>query len=160
MINNKCAFVIIALFVGCALLPLDHVAQATTPTTECNKQKPSIEEAFNEASLIFIGRVKQKYNNPPLRKGFSEITFDVQNGIKGTDELPTLTAIIYTPADDSQCPYEFYIGSDYLVYATGTIAFYKTNSLTRTTNIETALKANEISALRKLAITENARAKE
>ena len=138
--------ILLMFIVVCA--PTKGIAQ--NHTNNCRKEKLSISDAFNEATLIFVGRVKQ-ISNSPLRKGFVEVIFDIQTGIKGTDELPTKTAMIYTPVEASQCNYNFFKGSDYLVYATGTLAFYKTDSLTRTNNIEIAAKEREITKLKEFA---------
>jgi hypothetical protein len=110
---------------------------ATALACTC-EDKPSLDEAYNKASLIFVGQVKARANHP-LREDKVEFRFAVTRKIKGFEEVNGSTVFIYTPRDHEYCGYRFQEGQDYLVYAEGTPANFRTTACTRTDVLDKAL---------------------
>ncbi|MCC6219612.1 MAG: hypothetical protein IT291_00040 [Deltaproteobacteria bacterium] len=117
----KSILAVLFLSVSTFSLPLQALACSCT-------EPASIEQAFNEASLVFLGRVKKIRENP-LRKGQREVTFAITTLFKDDTETEQKLeqVLIYTPMDEAMCGVNFAIEFDYLVFANGTPAHYKTN---------------------------------
>ena len=112
-------------------------AQCTCPAP------PSLEKAFDAATLVFVGRVEDKRINP-LKKGDYEIKFQVSRKLKGFEDLPTSNVLVYTakeiaPGKIGDCPFNFIVNGEYLVYATGAPAYLKTSSCARTALLDKSL---------------------
>lgn len=102
--------------------------------------KPSIEDAFEEASLIFVGMARENTVNP-LKKNDREVKFKVTRKLKGFEEVPGSgdSVIVYTPDSPTRCGIQFGDGLDYLVFAKGNPAYYQTTSCTRTDVLDKVL---------------------
>lgn len=100
--------------------------------------KPDVSQALDDASLVFVGRVVSKSVNP-FRPEEQEVKFTVTRKLKGFDEIGANTVLVYTPRDHEYCGYKFGEGLDYLVFAVGSPAHFKTTSCTRTEVLENAL---------------------
>lgn len=102
----------------------------------CSPQK-SVEEAYQNSSAVFVGRVEHLIKSP-LRAEMYEVRFVVFSNYKGTIESERRVQVVYTPLNDAQCSYKFISGQEYLVYAVGNPAFYKTDTCSRTNVLDTA----------------------
>lgn len=100
--------------------------------------KPDLEQALAEASIVFVGQVKSKIQNP-LRKEQWEVKFTVSRKLKGFEEVPGSIVLVYTPEDFEYCGYRFQEGLDYLVFATGNPAHFQTTSCMRTEVLDKVL---------------------
>ena len=99
---------------------------------------PELEKALENASLVFVGQVKAKAENP-LKKEQWEVRFKVSRKLKGFEEVPGEVVLIYTPKDHEFCGYKFGDGLDYLVFATGNPAHFQTTTCTRTEVLDRVL---------------------
>ncbi len=99
---------------------------------------PELEQALEKASLVFVGQVKAKIENP-LKKDQWEVRFSVTRKLKGFEEVPGSVVLIYTPKDFEYCGYKFGEGLDYLVFANGNPAHFQTTTCTRTEVLEKVL---------------------
>lgn len=100
--------------------------------------KPELETALEQASLVFVGRVEDQRPSP-FKKGQIEVKFIVFRKFKGFEELPKSEfVLIHTAKDSATCGYNFTNGFEYLVYATGTPANFRTNLCSRTEVLENA----------------------
>lgn len=118
------------LFISILILCPFYVAQACScPASE------EAEAALAKATIVFVGQVKSK-KVQPLKKNEYEVKFQVTKKIKGFEEVPGNTVLIYTPIDYEYCGYKFGVGLDYLVYGEGNPAHFKTSSCSRTNIIE------------------------
>jgi hypothetical protein len=116
---------------------------------ECNCELlKSIEAAYSSSDLVISGRVTE-VKSCPVKKGYSKVLVQTFRKLKGGDELFGDTVTIYTPEEDAKCGYGFAPSNEYLIYATGSPAFFKTTKCSRTTFLETSLK--EVSTLSKLS---------
>lgn len=122
----------ILLLVSLSLL---EVPSAIACTCE---EKLSLDDAYAKADLIFVGQVKAKAHHP-LREDKVEFRFSVARKIKGFEEVNGSTVFVYTPRDHEYCGYRFQEGQDYLVYAEGTPANFRTTACTRTDVLDKAL---------------------
>jgi len=100
--------------------------------------KPDLDQALEEASVVFVGQVKTKIQNP-LKKEQWEVKFAVSRKLKGFEEVPGSIVLVYTPEDYEYCGYKFQEGLDYLVFATGNPAHFQTTSCMRTELLDKAL---------------------
>jgi hypothetical protein len=112
-------------------------AGALLPNEKCVcDEKPPLPKLLERSTLSFVGRVEKTDNNP-RRAGFTEVTFVVLNRFKGFDEVRTPKVLIYTPKEES-CSYGFRVGLDYMVFASGTPAFFKVDSCSGSEVLENA----------------------
>ena len=123
----------------------------------CNcTENDETEAALAKATIVFVGQVKYKKIHP-LKKNEYEVKFQVTKKIKGFEEVPGNMVLIYTPIDFEYCGYRFGVGLDYLVYAEGNPAHFKTSSCSRTNILEKSQA--EIQKLQKAVGTTPAPAK-
>lgn len=122
----KKLFIFIFLLI---LYPFSSVHACTCPLAE----EP--EATLEKSSIVFVGRVKSKKLSL-LKKNEYEIKFQVNKKFKGFDDVPGNTVVIYTSVDFEYCGYKFGTGLDYLVYAEGNPAHFKTSSCSRTNILE------------------------
>lgn len=109
------------------------------PAHACTcEAKPDLDQALDDAAMVFVGRVVSKSVNP-LRPEEQEVKFTITRRLKNFDEITGNTILIYTPRDHEYCGYKFGEGLDYLVFAAGTPAHFKTTSCTRTEVLENSL---------------------
>ena len=113
------------------------VAPASAQACTCDP-KPDIEQALEQSSVVFVGQVKSKVENP-LKKEQWEVKFSVSRKLKGFEEVPGNQVLIYTPKDHEYCGYKFQDGLDYVVYATGNPAHLQTTSCMRTEILDKVL---------------------
>jgi len=98
--------------------------------------KPTLEDSFKKADVIFVGSVKE-ISIHPLKPHYKQIRFTVNRKIKGFDEIGNAAVLVYTPnGNEGQCPVSFTQGMDYLVYAYGNPAFLRTNTCANTNVVE------------------------
>lgn len=122
-----------------SLLALVVASTSASAASACScDSKEDLEQALEKASLVFVGQVKEKSENP-LRKEQWEVKFSVSRKLKGFEEVPGSTVLVYTPADFEYCGFKFQEGLDYLVFATGTPAHYQTTTCTRTEVLDNVL---------------------
>ncbi|MFN8389134.1 MAG: hypothetical protein U0136_02450 [Bdellovibrionota bacterium] len=119
------------------LLGLTYASESKAMACSCD-EKQDLAEALEKSSLVFVGQVKGKSINP-LRKEQSEVRFTVNRKLKGFEEVPSNTVLVYTPVDFEYCGYKFQEGLDYLVFATGTPAHFQTTTCTRTEVLDKVL---------------------
>ena len=100
--------------------------------------KPDLDQALEEASVVFVGQVKSKIQNP-LKKQQWEVKFAVSRKLKGFEEVPGSIVLVYTPEDFEYCGYKFQEGLDYLVFANGNPAHFQTSTCMRTELLDKAL---------------------
>ena len=119
------------LFFVCALIlyPFSVVHACSCPAND------EAEAALNKSSIVFVGQVKSK-KIQPLKKNEYEVKFQIKTKLKGFEEVPGNTVLIYTPIDYEYCSYKFGVGLDYLVYGEGNPAHFKTSACSRTNIIE------------------------
>ena len=113
------------------------LAPAAAFACSCD-DKEDLAGSLEKAAIVFVGQVKAKGSNP-LRKDQSEVRFTVNRKLKGFDEVPGNSVLIYTPVDFEYCGYKFQEGLDYLVFATGTPAHFQTTSCSRTEILDKVL---------------------
>lgn len=112
-------------------------AASVLPNEKCVcDDKPALPKLLEKSTISFVGRVEKTDNNP-RRSGFTEVTFVVLNRFKGFDEVRTPKVLVYTPKEES-CAYPFRVGLDYMVFASGTPAFFKTDSCSGSEVLESA----------------------
>ncbi len=114
---------------------------AEKPSCECPPE-PDLETAFDQANLVFVGRVEQKQTNP-LKKGVVQVKFLVSRKLKGFEEVQSPSVLVYTPdraetAKPGECGFDFAMNGEYLVYAEGTLANFRTTACTRTNLLDKA----------------------
>lgn len=119
-----------SLFCHTALAEDEILDQILTPPTCSCETKSNVEKAFQESSTVFVGRVEQIIESP-LRPEMYEVKFVLLTNYKG-DDTEGRFRVVYTPLTEALCGYAFTPGQEYVVYATGNPAYYKTNSCTRT----------------------------
>ena len=132
-LSIRISFVFALLFIGTGGIASPTPAQACTCPS-----KAELEEALEKSSLVFVGSVKDKRVNP-LKAEESEVRFTVTRKLKGFEEVPTSTVLVYTPIDPEYCGYNFSPGMEYLVFATGTPAHFRTDTCSRTDIIDKVL---------------------
>ncbi len=104
---------------------------------ECPK-KPTLEEAVESSSLVFVGRVLEQ-GSSPYKPNHTQVTFTVFKRFKGFEELPNMIDIlVYVPKGEKACSASFANGYDYVVYANGNPAFFQTDSCSRTELLDKA----------------------
>ncbi|MCB0324712.1 MAG: hypothetical protein KDD69_14115 [Bdellovibrionales bacterium] len=97
-----------------------------------------MEEALKDATLVFVGRVEDQKESA-FKKDQMEVKFTVFKRFKGFEEVPNNEyVLIHTPKDSAGCGYNFTNGFEYLVFATGTPAHFRTNLCSRTEVLENA----------------------
>lgn len=99
--------------------------------------KPALKAAFDAASIVFVGRVEEQ-RLTPLKPGFKEIRVTVLTLFKDDEELRRDTLVFYTPETEEACGYNFQPGFEYVIYASGNPAFYKSSACDRTEVLENA----------------------
>jgi hypothetical protein len=136
---SSCRFfrALCSLFVCFLVSGLFPIFQAEAAACSCDAAQ-DLPEALEKASLVFVGQVKSKTVNP-LRKEQYEVRFTVNRKLKGFEEVPTNTVLVYTPIDFEYCGYKFQEGLDYLVFATGTPAHFQTTTCSRTDVLDKVL---------------------
>lgn len=117
-------------------------ASAAASNCTC-PNKPPLEQSYDQAALVFVGRVQEKRTNP-LKKGDVEVKFLVTRKMKGFDEVQSKTVLVYTPKENpvgkiGDCAFEFAENGEYVVFANGSPAYFKTSACTRTELLENAL---------------------
>lgn len=102
--------------------------------------KAELMEARETSSLVFMGQVV-KVVLSVLKPGQNEVHFKIEKIFKLEDDgRPKKdTVVIYTSIEEALCGFHFITGRDYLVFATGTPAQYKTDLCTRTKLLEDVL---------------------
>lgn len=112
---------------------------AAEASAECTCQsKPALKSAYNKASIVVVGRVLEQ-RQTPLKPGFTEVKITVLRKFKNTDDdMRRETVVLYTPESDEQCGISFQPGFEYLIFAAGNPAFYKTTACDRTEVLENA----------------------
>ena len=108
-----------------------------SPACACSCIPIGLAEAKEQASIVFIGRVKG-VKISTVREGQKEARLEVLKTYKGGEEILTESVLVYTPRNESLCGFRFVIGSDYVVFATGTPAYFKTNACMRNKILELA----------------------
>lgn len=99
---------------------------------------PETEKAFQESSVVFIGRVENVLESP-LKKGMKEVRFALMSSFKGTEEVQeTRTVVVYTAFTEEACGYSFTPGQEYLVFGTGTPASFQVSFCSRTKILDLA----------------------
>jgi len=146
-----------SVFFYSTLIILVLFFSSTALAQECTcPAKPEIVDALRDSSVAFVGRA-EKVKHSPLRKGYEEIKFKVFKRYKFNTELADEEPLvqtqqnftfIYTPTEKASCSFNFREGYDYLVYASGTPAFLKTDSCTRTSVLDYVL--NEVKTIENL----------
>jgi hypothetical protein len=129
-ILRRCALLAAVMFSGFAL-------ESRASACSCD-EKQDLAEALEKSSLVFVGQVKSKGINP-LRKEQQEVRFTVNRKLKGFEEVPSNTVLVYTPVDFEYCGFKFQDGLDYLVFANGTPAHFQTTSCSRTDVLDKVL---------------------
>lgn len=109
----------------------------TAAACSCAELLP-VEQALDVSSAVFVGQV-EVINNNPLMPDLKEIKFSIRRRIKGLEEWPTATVLVYTASSSATCGYNFLPGLDYLVYASGSIAKLQVGLCSRTQVLEKAL---------------------
>lgn len=103
---------------------------------EC-PEKPKLEAAYDQATLVFLGRVELQ-GREPLKPNYKKVKFSVLGKFKWSEEFTDKTVDIYTPKKKEECGIRFQNGFDYLVFASGNPAFVKTTKCSRTEVLEKA----------------------
>lgn len=99
---------------------------------------PEAEKAFQESSVVFIGRVERVLESP-LKKGMKEVRFALMSSFKGTEEVQeTRSVLVYTALTEEACGYNFIPGQEYLVFGTGTPASFQVSFCSRTKILDLA----------------------
>lgn len=130
--------------------PVLLAAAQDATSCKCAPADP-VKEAFQQASTVFIGRVEE-VGKSPFHPEMNEVRFALLNDYKHAGESAGRTRLVFTPLAEGTCGYKFVPGQEYLVYATGNPAFYKTSICSRTTFRETAHE--EITKLMEIAPAE------
>lgn len=96
--------------------------------------------ARETSSLVFVGHVL-KVVPSVLKPGQNEVHLKIEKFFKLEDDgrAKKDMVVIYTPVEESLCGFHFIRERDYLVFATGTPAQYKTDLCTRTKLLEDVL---------------------
>lgn len=111
---------------------------ATVPKRCSCPTKPTLEEALDKASLVFVGQVKD-LSVSPLKPDHTQVKFSVNRKLKGFEEVAGNSVLVYSPKTLDGCGIAFTEGMDYLVFATGNPAFFQTTSCTNTDVLERVL---------------------
>lgn len=111
-------------------------------------EKPSLNQAVEDASIVFLGRVTS-IKNSVMREGKMEIEFAAFNRFKTEFEETSSgrQLLIYTPDGPQNCGVEFLLEQDYLVFGKGNPARYEVDACSRTGLVE--LVKEDIEALGK-----------
>lgn len=118
------------------LLALPSVALAAC---SCDKAD-TLKEAVQNSNIAFTGRVSS-VRASPLRKGYIEVDFSVFSQYKNEfSDMPHEKVLIYTSSEKDSCGFPFLLEQDYLVFATGTPAFYQVSKCSRTAVVDVATK--------------------
>ena len=112
--------------------------QANTPKRCTCPTKPTLEEALDKSSLVFVGQVKD-LTVSPLKPDFSQVKFSVNRKLKGFDEVAGNSVLVYSPKTLEACGIPFTEGMDYLVFANGNPAFFQTTSCSLTDVLDRVL---------------------
>ena len=112
-----------------------------TAACQC-PEKPGVEQALSDAEIVFVGRALE-VSESPIRANEIEAKFSIFRKIKGFEEfqeqlVPT-KVIIYTPKENAKCGFTFATNQDYLIYAGGTLAHFKTDTCSRTIDLDHGL---------------------
>ena len=94
-------------------------------------EKQDIRAALADSTMVFVGRVEELKENP-LKPGLQEVKLAVLRKFKGFEEVQTRFVYVYTPKEAALCGFKFSGGMDYLVFASGTPAHFKTSICSRT----------------------------
>ncbi len=100
--------------------------------------KPSLEDALDKSSLVFVGQVKD-LSVSPLKPDHTQIKFSVNRKLKGFDEVAGNSVLVYSPKTLESCGIAFTEGMDYLVFASGNPAFFQTTSCSLTDVLDRVL---------------------
>ncbi|OVE79984.1 hypothetical protein BVY02_01690, partial [bacterium J17] len=122
--------VVFALLLAVGALPDTAIA------CSCG-EKQDIRTALGNSTMVFVGRVEELRENP-LKPGLKEIKLAVLRKFKGFEEVQTRFVYVYTPNESALCGFNFSGGMDYLVFASGTPAHFKTNICSRTRLLDDA----------------------
>lgn len=130
-------------------LPMIAMMFAPQSAEACScAPKPTVENAHREATAVFTGRVTS-VEPSPLREGQLEVNFTVRKAYKGAPaDMGLERVVVFTPMQEAECMFDFQQDQDYLVFATGNLAYYKVNRCGRTGQLEISL--DEIAELEKL----------
>lgn len=121
----------------------------TGALADCTCSAPATpKEAYGNATAVFVGRV-ERVAKSPLRPGFNEARFALLRRFKGLEEISANFVMIYTTLDTGNCGYTFIPGQDYIVYAAGSPAAFKTDTCSRTGILDNYL--DDVETLSKLA---------
>ena len=104
---------------------------------ECPSQS-ELGSLLEQASLVFSGRVKE-LKQSQFRPGYREVQLSLITRIKGGEEVRADSVVVYTADSREQCGFSFSSGKDYLVFATGSPAFFRTTACLGTRELENAL---------------------
>ncbi len=130
MSDKSTRFKLIVLTLLVALFPTAAVA---CPCSE----KPVLKKAVDESSMVLIGRVLEQRSNA-LKPGFLEVKITALQTFKDDEGVSQETITLYTPESEDKCGYSFQPGYEYLIFLTGSPAFFKSNSCSRTEVLENA----------------------
>lgn len=118
------------------LLTIGFVPSEAFAECKC-PNKPNLKPAFDAASMVFVGRVEEQ-RQTPLKPGFTEVKVTVLTRFKDDEELRRDVLVFYTPDKAENCGYSFQPGFEYLIFASGNPAFYKSSACDRTEVIDNA----------------------
>ena len=122
-----------------ALLALSALAFPTHALACSCVQPPSVPEAVDEATRVFVGSVTEVEN----LDGFHQrVTFHVTEHFKGS---PVDSVELVTAESGAMCGYPFQEGSTYVVYAHGEAGDLRTGSCSRTS---LAMQGSDLEKLR------------
>ena len=128
----------IRLYFFLALISMVIVDTCSAQTCSCTPT-PDTKTVYNNSSVVFVGQV-EKVEHSNYRPGYNQITFRSLSVLKGEEEVLQDHLVIYTKSSEQECGYPFYLGLDYVVYATGIPAFYQTDKCTRNILLDKALE--------------------
>lgn len=127
-ISRRPFLVVCALRLAIAL----QLTTALSAAAECAcPPVPPPLEALKRSSTAFIGSVIN-LKKSPIKNGFTEVKFSLLKRIKGFEEIPGDTVIVFMPTAAEECSYPFSEGQDYVVFASGNPAGLKTTSCSGT----------------------------
>ncbi len=125
----------ISIFLFLSIFLAMDVAAAQEPCQCPSKEKPSMAEAAEKATVIVMGNV-QSVKDDPLKPGFSKVEIKPIRKVKGYDEFSPSKIVLYT--EKGGCGFDFQVAGDYLIYAEGSLAKLKVNKCGRTTYFDHA----------------------
>lgn len=119
-------------------LPFTILFAAAGVQAQCQcDSKPSLQEALQDASIVFLGRVTS-IKESAVREGKKEVEFAAFNRYKTEFEenASGRQVLVYTPSLAEDCGVEFLLEQDYLVFGKGNPARYEVDSCSRTGIVE------------------------